>query len=235
MHLIVEITNSCPAKCSFCVVKRERKEKSTIDLATFSDIVEIFEPDKITISGGEPSVVNNLEKYVNIAKTYASVTVVTNAFNPLKILECGADFVQVSLDAYGSKHDEIRGINGLWDRAVYILRQTKNSFIRFTLMDSNLDDLRKIREEFPDKKILVMPEFFSEISPAVIRKVKEERLGPLPANCPVGKQVVVTAELDVLPCPFYRKRLGNLLENPEEVFEKLKTLKPHPCNKKYIQ
>jgi len=234
MHLIVEITNSCPARCDFCVVKRERKKKNTIKLTTFSEIIEIFEPNKVTISGGETSIVGDLEKYVNIAKAYASVTVVTNAFNPIKILECDADFIQVSLDAYGEKHDKIRGLNGLWDKAVYILKNTDNSFIRFTLMNSNLDDLRKIREEFPDKKILVMPEYFSEISPAIIRKVKEDRLGILPTNCPVGKQVVVTTELDVLPCPFYRKRLGNLMVNPTEVFEELKVLKPYPCGKKYM-
>jgi MoaA/NifB/PqqE/SkfB family radical SAM enzyme len=233
MHLIAEITNSCPAKCAFCVVKRERKGKSSIDLQTFRDVLDIFEPNKITISGGEPSTVSDLEKYVNLAKTYGSVTVVTNCFNPAKILACDADFIQVSLDAYGNRHDEVRGIDGLWENAVYILRSTKNSFIRFTLMDSNIDDLRRIRQEFPEKKIFVMPEFHSKIKPTTLRAVKEEKLGILPSNCPMGKQVVITAELDVLPCPLYRRRLGNLRKDPHKAIEKLGKLRPYPCGKHY--
>lgn len=233
MHLIVEITNSCPAKCSFCVVKKERKEKSSIELPMFRRILDLFEPDKITISGGEPSTVNDLEKYVNMAKAYGSVTVVTNCFNPVKVLESNADFIQVSLDAYGKKHDEIRGIDGLWERAVFVLKNAKNSFIRFTLMDSNIDDLRRIKEEFPEKRILVMPEFYSDVSSTVLRIVKEEKLGILPTNCPMGKQIVITAELDILPCPLYRLRLGNLLEDPHRAFERLEKLRPYPCGKRY--
>jgi len=233
MHLIVEITNSCPARCSFCVVKKERRKKSTIEIPTFIKILDLVEPNKITISGGEPSTVGNLESYVNIAKAYGSVTVVTNCFYPRKVIESGADFIQVSLDGYGRKHDESRGIEGLWERCVYVLENTENSFIRFTLTDSNLGDLRKIKEAFPNKKILVMPEFFEGVSPAILRKVKKERLGSLPSRCPVGKQIVITAELDVLPCPLYRLKLGNLLENPLEALEKLDSLDPHPCGRVY--
>ena len=234
MHLIVEITNSCPAKCSFCVVKKERRKKSTIEIPTFTKILDLIEPSKITISGGEPSIVNNLESYVNIAKTYGSVTVVTNCFNPQKIIESGADFIQVSLDAYGEKHDESRGIEGLWKRCMYVLENTENSFIRFTLTDSNFDDLRKLKKTFPDKKILVMPEFFTGVSPAFLRKVKEEKLGILPSRCPARRQIVITAELDVLPCPLYRLKLGNLIENPLEAFEKFENINQYPCGREYM-
>lgn len=229
-HLITEITYFCPAKCSFC---RVEKNEAKMSLQTFSDVLSVFKKccDKLTISGGEPSTLVDLENYVSLAQELGyTVNVVTNGFNAKNVLSTTADMIEVSIDAYGEKHDQSRG-TPLWKNILKLL-EDERSVIRFTLTDQNLDDLRRIKKEFKDKIILVMPVRGSKVSQKTILAVINEDLGSLPVRCPMGKQFVVSPYGEVFPCIFYRKSLGFYREI-DSVFRKAKEVGKYSCGQPY--
>jgi len=252
MHIIAEITYSCPANCDFCPLKEE--DKVTMPLDGFSRALSLFDrylkPKRklLTISGGEPSTCEELPEFVYEAKRLGyTTTVVTNGWNPDRILISKPDFVEISVDYYGSKHDMSRKFP-LWTgvrRLLYYIKQGKlRGFIRFTLMNDNLRDLKMIREDLDniglqDVKIYAMP----------IRNCPERRPGEreifeamnyavLPSRCPAGKgQFVLTPDFRVLDCLFHRQVLGRLkdftFDELEAILVNGREIEKYPCGEPY--
>lgn len=249
MHLIFEITHKCPAKCPQCKV---RKNPITVDVHTFSRVLTIFKnvPSSrylLTVSGGEPSVLENLREYVCTGRKLGySVTVVTNGYNPKRVMEAKPNAVQVSVDYFGEKHDRHRGLK-LWDGVLELLYGIKDrkitGFVRMTLMNDNIEDVRKmhefLREEEIPAKIFGMPVKGvpkKKPSPEQLREAAKYCI--LPTGCPVGRgQFVVTPDLQVLDCLFTRNYIGSL--NPldqhsfEELLRRYEKLEPYPCGDRY--
>jgi len=240
MHLIFEITHKCPAKCPQCPLKTNR---TTIDVTTFGKAINMFRnvPSRrylLTISGGEPSVLDNLAEYVREGKnTGYTVTIVTNGYNPERVVSAKPDAIQVSIDYYGKRHDENRGVK-LWDNIQYLLRKIERGevagFARMTLTKDNIQDLKKVYENF-DVPILAMPIKGNHNKTPTEEQIKEaKKYAILPKTCPVGKgQFVLTPELRALDCIFTRNFVGSL--NPadansfEELVKKYGKLDPYPC------
>ena len=249
MQLIFEITWNCPAKCKFCVVP---KGNVIIDLELYERALKLFKGlDKnmsVVLSGGEPTTIPWLDKYVGLAKNLGySVTVVTNGFFPDTAIYSGADLIEVSVDYWGTKHDENRGVKGLWNHINHLLQKAKGKVvIRATLLNDNYEDLLKIHETYPDIPMLVMPVRGYVIKPS---KKHLEALAKLENvyianNCPAGISSFVIApglnpekELDVLACIFYRKLLGRLRKFTKDELEKIleegRKLPRFPCEKQY--
>ena len=133
------VTWRCNAGCEMCGIKNVDKSLKNKDKElTAADIARIFKDpllrklDLIRFTGGEPFLkedfTDTVEAIINNTKTKIYY-ITTNGFYSEKIF----DFVrrlapktnnlviQVSLDAIGKVHDDIRKIPGLYDKIIYTL------------------------------------------------------------------------------------------------------------------
>jgi len=229
IQVIVEITHYCPCRCPFCTVP---KSKKVMPLEHFRRALECFkeffqEEMSVVISGGEPSVVDNLRDYVMCAKELGyMVTVATNAYNPSKVLEAEPDLIEVSLDYFGKKHDSVRGVKGLFDNAMKLVRVASGRVvIRSTAMRDNIADIISIRKYLDDSiPVIAMPvRGAPDLAPSPDQLEVLERHGVIVSdNCPAGvSSFVVDPDLNVLACIFYRKKLGQLRNFTKEELRKI--------------
>jgi len=238
VQLIFEITWFCPAKCAFCLVP---KMEITLPLSDYRRILEIFRQHyedsgyAVVLSGGEPSTVPTLKEYVDAARELGyEVTIVTNAFNIRNVLDSRPDVVELSLDYYGSRHDESRGVKGLFDKAMKLVSLAVQNgisvVVRSTLMNDNIQDILKIRGHldrcgFKEVPVLGMPvRGAPKLKPS--RQQIEELLNIdgiyLSDSCPAGiSSFVITPKREVLACIFYRKRLGQFQEFTKDEFDEI--------------
>ncbi|MCK4409306.1 MAG: radical SAM protein, partial [Candidatus Eisenbacteria sp.] len=128
---VVAITYRCNARCTVCDIW---KRKSRVD-------EELAPPDyawlpgslrSVNVSGGEPFLRDDLVEIVSVierACPRARVVISTNGLSPSRIERTMAQMshiaVRVSIDAVGEKHDEIRGVEGGYEKAVDTVRRLK--------------------------------------------------------------------------------------------------------------
>jgi len=248
MQVIAEITHACPCKCRFCTI---RKNASLMRLSDFEKALKLFQEvgaDKAVISGGEPSIVSNLDYYVFLAKRLGyTVTVATNGYYPQRVLEATPDAIQVSIDYYGERHDQLRGVHGLFENAWKLVKKAHlrepapEVMIRTTLLGDNFKDILHIRrrldeEGMEDVPILVMPVRGAgiKIDQQLLVKISQTDGILIADSCPAGKEsFVITPEMDVLACIFYRKKLGKLRnfdhEELQEILENGESIPRFAC------
>jgi len=254
MHVIAEITYKCPANCPFCPIKNLDVGKKEMELSEFASALKLFKtlPHKrrlLTISGGEPTVVKDLKSFVDVAHYLRyTVTVVSNCYNPERLLEARPDFVQISLDSIDSRHNMSRKLE-VWHRVLEVLDYIKegklSGFIRYTLTKENVDDLYRLKSRLDALglkiKIYAMPiRGNSELAPNKedVLKIIKDGVAVLPSRCPAGKgQFVLTPDMVVLDCIFHRQPLGKLEKfNGDElsaILENGRKLEDFPCGEPY--
>jgi Fe-coproporphyrin III synthase len=116
----------------------------------------------INISGGEPFLCDDLVDFVR--ETHAQcpqaiITISTNAFLPDRIAEKLPELrridpdirLAVSLDGLGDAHDSIRGVPGVFERAIGLIeRLTSDGYrglrLSMTLSNENLDQLTDVAQ-----------------------------------------------------------------------------------------
>ena len=172
----------------------------------------------LIISGGEPSIVNNLRDYVDLAKELRYiVTIVTNAYNPYNVINSEPDLIEVSMDfADPRKHDFHRGVVGLWDRAKFIIENYRNVCIRSTWIKTNTNDIIKIKKMFKCP-VVASPYIFQrngkyyKLSFDLMTKLKFKINGIItPKQCDHSRFATVDPYMNVLLCPFVRINVGEL-------------------------
>jgi MoaA/NifB/PqqE/SkfB family radical SAM enzyme len=151
-HLTIEVTKRCNARCGFCTYWKETDERE--ELKDYSDIVRHFNPLVVTLSGGEPLLRNDLVQIISrirSADPRVYIGMVTNGAlltveKARSLFMAGLDRLSISLDFPDHRHDESRGIPGLFDRISAMLPQLSqvgfeavsvNTFIR----EDNLRDI----------------------------------------------------------------------------------------------
>jgi len=239
VQVIFEITYSCPGNCPFCPIKRLNLNGKLLPLADYRRILEVFrkyfrsKEYAAVLSGGEPGTVSFLKDYVDVARELGYVdTIATNAFNPKRIIEAKPDLVEVSIDYFGPKHDETRGVKGLFGKAMNLLELATKSGIaavlRSTAMKNNIHDIIMLREyldsnSLKDVPILVMPVRGApklKPSPQQLELLNKDGI-IVSDNCPAGKtSFVITPDREILACIFYRKKLGQFYRFTKEELEK---------------
>lgn len=153
MHL--EVTRRCNARCSFCDYWKEESSKE--ELSDYSPIVRRFSPLSLTITGGEPLLRRDLEALIEkIVKTnkFLYINCISNGIlmtpdRALSLWNAGLTQISISLDFPDERHDEQRGIKGLWNRIQKLARELPKAGIdnlafNTVIMKENLDDLTKI-------------------------------------------------------------------------------------------
>lgn len=129
------VTNKCNLLCKTCSVP-EMKNKKDMDIEQLKYAIKdkIFEDIvSVGINGGEPFLLQNLEAYVGEVLTLPKIkglNIISNGVLTERILErlkkiyklCKKNNVNLgitfSLDGYKGIHDNIRGINGAFDKTV---------------------------------------------------------------------------------------------------------------------
>lgn len=148
-HLVLKLTSSCNAQCYHC---RDRQFLYLKDEKKFKDLpIRVIESvlklsslrglEKVTLSGGEPTLGDNLNKIISLLNNYVGqVTLITNGWKSEKLfwqnlVKAGLTHVDISLDGYyAGLHDWLRNKRGLFDRilkCLKILREVKKDYSNF--------------------------------------------------------------------------------------------------------
>ncbi|MFZ5968927.1 MAG: radical SAM protein [Bacillota bacterium] len=133
--LQLPITGKCNLKCKMCNVPsmNDNKDFIIIDLKNaFKD--KVFSRIKsVGVNGGEPFLKNNLEEYIEtlfLLPNLKDISIISNGVLSSQILKkleliysmCRNKGVKLnvtfSIDGYGEKHDEIRGIKGSFVKTI---------------------------------------------------------------------------------------------------------------------
>ena len=140
LYFVFFVTEHCNAKCSHCLLgQRDRKVKDelTIDeiarVSASMDDMLFFTP-----TGGEPFLRRDLSEIVHIFHVNnhaANVGIPTNGALPERVVETTRRmldenpdldlYIDVSLDGPREVHDRIRGVPGIYDRALTTYRELR--------------------------------------------------------------------------------------------------------------
>ncbi|HEY1587724.1 MAG TPA: radical SAM protein [Polyangia bacterium] len=149
--LYIEVTKRCNAFCSFCPYWQDHRRG---ELDDYSPIVRQLRPFCVTFTGGEPLLRRELPSIV--AKVTALqprpyTAVLTNGWllsreRAQALRDAGCEQISISLDHVGARHDERRGLPGLFARLEHDMPALRTiGFDRINLntivMRSNLDEL----------------------------------------------------------------------------------------------
>jgi MoaA/NifB/PqqE/SkfB family radical SAM enzyme len=154
--LYIEVTKRCNAFCSFCPYWQDHRRG---ELEDYSPIVARLRPFCVTFTGGEPLLrreLPELVRKVTALQPRPYTAVLTNGWllsteRALALREAGCEQISISIDHLGARHDERRGLPGLFARlqqqmpdllAIGFDRININTII----MRSNLDELVPLAE-----------------------------------------------------------------------------------------
>lgn len=155
LHAGIEVTKRCNAHCKFCDYWKTEKEEP---LSDYSEIVARLGVMYVSITGGEPLLRKDLEEVIKKIKQKNSVYIglITNGWlltveRAKKLLAAGVDQLAVSLDFPDNRHDDFRGLPGLFARISKIMPEIgklgfDNVILNTVIMRDNLDDIVNIAE-----------------------------------------------------------------------------------------
>lgn len=156
--LFWNLTVQCNLKCVHCYAnaneKRSPNELSTEKIIEVSDDLAGMGLPVVILSGGEPTLHPNIYEIAShINENGIRVTLSSNGTTidekvATRLAEAGVKYVGISLDGYGAKNDEFRGVRGAFDKALNGLKFVKEAGmmngIRFTVTRYNIDDLKNV-------------------------------------------------------------------------------------------
>ncbi len=170
VYLVHALTARCNARCGFCAWNPEfydpKEQLSTPAIKELYSDARRLGFIGLSIWGGEPLLHPDFEEIAGHAHDLGLLTnMVTNGFLLPKKLDAVArtiDRVSISLDHPSSKHDELRGIRGLFDTIVEgtraLRRRVPDKTIIYvcTLQKANVDvrTLRQLAELMADLGVL---------------------------------------------------------------------------------
>lgn len=150
LYLVFFITERCLAHCKHCLLGEKRVGLQELNLDEIERVSKSLGRILFLLpTGGEPFLRDDIAEIVRIFhrnNQTANVGIPTNGYLTDKVVSgarsiletCpGLDLaIDVSFDGVGGKHDEIRGVPGLFDRAVTTYRELeklKKHFPQFNL------------------------------------------------------------------------------------------------------
>ncbi|MBW2454253.1 MAG: radical SAM protein [Deltaproteobacteria bacterium] len=138
LSLTLSVTWRCNCRCLTCHVdEREADELSVSEYERFFEQLG-RRLQWATLSGGEPSLRDDLPDIVEALASRAAPRVITLATNgtlcdrlPAQVEAMAVHFsgplvVNLSFDAVGDEHDRLRGLDGAWQRALQSYRALKD-------------------------------------------------------------------------------------------------------------
>lgn len=121
--LSFEVTDSCTAYCKHCDHGGPRDESKNMKPEDYKRYMQVLRPAVVQISGGEPLMREDVVDIVRNVKNGASIPYIIFVSNwslmteekYLALREAGVDQFSVSLDFPDDRHDQFRGLPGLYD------------------------------------------------------------------------------------------------------------------------
>ncbi|MBL7147225.1 MAG: radical SAM protein [Nanoarchaeota archaeon] len=153
-----QLTNICNFKCKMCNIwQNPRKNTMTFDsFRKYIDDLSEMGCCYVGLSGGEPLMIKNIEKYILYAKQKIPiVNLVTNGFllnkgMALKLKKTNLDTISISIDALKEKQDKIRRAEGSFDKSLDAIHNIKNYasniqvIVNTVISPWNIDDLPQL-------------------------------------------------------------------------------------------
>jgi len=126
------ITWQCNSKCKMCNIWKKDKGDE-LNLVEIKNIFSQIRLNAIRISGGEPFLREDLVEIVNIIQEYSRPNlfhITSNGFLTNRIVsfikQCNKTnnlHIKISIDAFGEKHNQIRGIPNAYEQATNTLKK----------------------------------------------------------------------------------------------------------------
>ncbi|MCL5773739.1 MAG: radical SAM protein [Firmicutes bacterium] len=167
LHLTFLVTQKCNAACIHCYLwnklNKSRREITPDEVEKISSSLDNL--PYLIISGGEPYLRDDLPRlaepfYRNSRSRHITITtngmetekIITSTEEILKLCPDASILVYISIDGVGEEHDRIRGVKGIFNKAVNtfkILKSLKekgriNAGALITAMSSNQEKLSEI-------------------------------------------------------------------------------------------
>lgn len=168
-NFIVKLTTNCPGNCKCCTnrqknFKHKNENHQVFDIKIFEKIcqnIKKLNGSYICLSGGEPTMVKNIDEYINVAHNYGLATRInTNGWNVTeenleKWLQKGLD--QIVLSIYGLDEESIiktRGNRLIYDKSINatnVIKKLKQKYqfifiIQTIIMKDSYKELPKLLE-----------------------------------------------------------------------------------------
>ncbi len=177
LYLVLFVTDRCNARCKHCLLAdgvHNPDKSSELTLEEIEKLSVQMEPLLFLLpTGGEPFLRNDLGDIIALFHKNTrvrNVGIPTNGFFTERIIETVHSILEtcpdldlgidVSIDGIGEKHDEIRGVPGLFDKAVATYRELRkleslypkfNVNIETTVSSYNDKDLSENYRYFVDE------------------------------------------------------------------------------------
>jgi len=154
--IVWNFTNMCNFRCKHCYQRADKPLPNELSLAEKLRVVEELDRagvPAIALSGGEPTIHPDYLTIIKAASRRGMYTAVaTNGWRFAdidelkKAVDAGLRYVEVSIDsANPRKHDEFRGVEGAWKRAVKALENAVklglSHAMAVTLTKMNVDEI----------------------------------------------------------------------------------------------
>lgn len=146
--LQLPITYNCNSKCVMCNVwKMDHSNEASIDEFKLFMADTLFnEVTDLGINGGEVTLIDNLEPYIEAILSLPSLkrlNIISNAFRGdvfLKQVEMikskcdkkGIEFhISISLDGLRDVHDRVRGVRGAFEKTIKVINEIKDNKVKY--------------------------------------------------------------------------------------------------------
>ncbi len=154
-----EVTRSCNAKCKHCHLRGTIPDEVRATAADYAQRCRELRPVVAMVSGGEPLLRKDLEEIIKTLKKEGKAVYITMTTNGAlftkkrydSLREAGVDLFSLSLDYPDERHDDFRGIPGLFNKIVRLLEEIqhlKDKAMTFScvVQRENFRDLPQITE-----------------------------------------------------------------------------------------
>lgn len=163
----IALTYRCNARCRMCNIWQRTDHENEISCEHFSHLPKSLRD--VNLSGGEPFLRSDIVEIVKTVKKAVPKTriiISSNGFATDLILKRMKEIVKIdpeigvaiSLDGMSEKHNEVRGIEGGFEKSIKTIKGlktlgVKNIKIAFTLGDYNYKDFRKVYDLSREMKV----------------------------------------------------------------------------------
>lgn len=153
----IAITYKCNSRCRMCNIW-QIKNPDDLPVLYFYNLSKNLK--YINLTGGEPFLRPDLPEIIKIIKQVSPKAKIIISSNGLAtdliikqvkaILEIDRNIgLRISLDGIGAVHDQVRGLNGFYDRVLATVSALRNLGVKnlgfsFTIMDFNADQIRAV-------------------------------------------------------------------------------------------
>ena len=154
---LLAVTYRCNARCVMCNIWQTPPEER-LSPAEWVNIPTSLK--HVNISGGEPFLRDDLPEIVQVVRERcpaAKLIISTNGISTKRIVQSMERIVYIdprigvgiSIDGIGENHDRIRGLKGVYEKAIQTLQALKELGIKdlriaFTAVEENIDQMKDV-------------------------------------------------------------------------------------------